>query len=101
MHGQSCGGTVAAKGAEPYGKAEDGIRSYDGVILTNGVTAGGTRNYRHQADPLIMLHYYCHNPPRQDEPQYPFWTSLLAESKMTGKDLGPRVVDYAGVKLPV
>jgi pimeloyl-ACP methyl ester carboxylesterase len=100
LHGQSWGGNVAAKGIELYGKAEDGSRSYDGVILTNGMIAGGTRNYLHRADLRAVYQYYCRNHPLPDEPQYPLWMGLPAESKMTGKDLEARVNECTGVKLP-
>jgi pimeloyl-ACP methyl ester carboxylesterase len=100
LHGQSWGGNVAAKGAELYGKAEDGSRNYDGVILTNGMIAGGTRNYLHRADLRAVYQYYYRNHPRPDEPQYPLWMGLPAESRMTGKDLEARINECTGVKLP-
>jgi len=95
LHGQSWGGNVAAKGIELYGKS-----SYDGVILTSGMLAGGTRNYLHRADLRAVYQYYCRNHPRPDEPQYPLWTGLPADSKMTGKELEARVNECTGVKLP-
>ena len=95
LHGQSWGGNVAAKGIELYG-----ANSYDGVILTNGMLAGGTGNYLHRADLRAVYQYYCRNHPRPDEPQYPLWMGLPAESKLTGKELEARVNECTGVKLP-
>jgi pimeloyl-ACP methyl ester carboxylesterase len=95
LHGQSWGGNVAAKGIELYG-----ANSYDGVILTNGMLAGGTNNYLHRADLRAVYQYYCRNHPRPDEPQYPLWMGLPAESKLTGKELEARVNECTGVKLP-
>lgn len=62
--------------------------------------AGGTRNYLHRADLRAVYKYYCRNHPRPDEPQYPLWMGLPAESRMTGKDLEARINECAGVKLP-
>jgi alpha-beta hydrolase superfamily lysophospholipase len=96
LHGQSWGGNVAAKGIELYG----GTRNYDGVMLTSGVIAGGTRAYLHRADLRAVYQYYCHNHPRPDEPQYPVWRGLPAEAKMTVDDLEERVNECTGIKLP-
>lgn len=100
LHGQSWGGNVAAKGIELYAKAPDGSVAYDGVVLTNGMIAGGTRNYLHRADLRAVYQYYCGNHPRPDEEQYPLWMGLPAGTKMTGKELEARVNECTGVKLP-
>lgn len=100
LHGQSWGGNVAAKGIELHGVDGDGKRNYDGVVLTNGVIAGGTRNYLHRADLRAVYQYYCRNHPRPDEPQYPVWMGLPADSQMTRKELDARINDCTGVKLP-
>jgi hypothetical protein len=100
LHGQSWGGNVAAKGIELYGSNADGSRNYDGVVLTNGVIAGGTRAYLHRADLRAVYQYYCNNHPHPDEPQYPLWMGLPADAKMTNKELEARVNDCTGVKLP-
>jgi hypothetical protein len=100
LHGQSWGGNVAAKGIELYATNSDGSRNYDGVMLTSGVIAGGTRAYLHRADLRAVYQYYCHNHPRPDEPQYPVWMGLPADSKMTRKELEERVNECTGVKLP-
>jgi alpha-beta hydrolase superfamily lysophospholipase len=94
LHGQSWGGNVAAKGIELY------PGNYDGVVLTNGMIAGGTRNYLHRADLRAVYQYYCRNHPRPDEPQYPLWMGLPADAKMSGKELDARINECTGVKLP-
>lgn len=101
LHGQSWGGNVAAKGIELYGRNADGSRNYDGVALTAGMLAGGTRNYLHRADLRAVYQYYCRNHPRPDEVQYPLWLGLPAASTMTRKDLEQRINQCTGVQLPV
>jgi pimeloyl-ACP methyl ester carboxylesterase len=93
LHGQSWGGNVAAKGIELY------PASYDGMILTNGMLAGGTKNYLHRADLRAVYQVYCNNHPRPNEPQYPLWMGLPADAKMTSKDLEERVNECTGVRL--
>lgn len=100
LHGQSWGGNVAAKGIELYAINADGTRNYDGAVLTNGMLAGGTRNYLHRADLRAVYQYYCKNHPRSDEPQYPLWMGLPADAKMTAKELDARINECTGVKLP-
>jgi alpha-beta hydrolase superfamily lysophospholipase len=100
LHGQSWGGNVAAKAIELYPLDPNGSRNYDGVVLTNGMLAGGTRNYLHRADLRAIYQYYCRNHPRPDEPQYPLWTGLPADSRLTNKELAARVNDCTGVALP-
>ncbi len=100
FHGQSWGGNVAAKGIELYGVNADGTRNYDAAVLTSGMIAGGTRNYLHRADLRAVYQYYCNNHPRPDEPQYPLWMGLPADSKLTTKDIVARVNECTGVKLP-
>lgn len=99
LHGQSWGGNIAAKGIELYARDAAGNRSYDGVIYTNGMLAGGSRNYLHRADLRAVYQYYCNNHPRPDEPQYPLWMGLPADAKMTGKELADRVRDCTGAGL--
>lgn len=100
LHGQSWGGNVAAKAIELYATNPDGSHNYDGVVLTNGMLAGGTLNYLHRADLRAVYQYYCHNHPRPDEPQYPLWMGLPADAKMSGKELVSRVNQCTGVALP-
>lgn len=99
LHGQSWGGNIAAKGIELYARSADGGRNYDGVIYTNGMLAGGSRNYLHRADLRAVYQYYCRNHPRPDEPQYPLWMGLPADSRMTNKELADRVGECTGVGL--
>jgi hypothetical protein len=100
LHGQSWGGNVAAKAIELYARGVEGKRNYDGVVLTNGMLAGGTLNYLHRADLRAVYQYYCNNHPRPDEPQYPLWMGLPAGSTMKNKDLEARVDECLGLKLP-
>ncbi len=104
LHGQSWGGNVAAKAIElyarPAGAAKDAKPNYDGVVLTAGMLAGGTLNYLHRADLRAVYQYYCNNHPRPDEPQYPLWQGLPADSTMKPKDLEARVEECLGIKLP-
>lgn len=97
LHGQSWGGNIAAKGIELYARNADGSRNYDGVIYTNGMLAGGSRNYLHRADLRAVYQYYCRNHPRPDEQQYPLWMGLPADAKMTSKELAERVNECTGI----
>lgn len=101
FHGQSWGGNVAAKGIELYGVNADGTRNYDAAVLTSGMLAGGTLNYLHRADLRAVYQYYCNNHPRPDEPQYPLWMGLPADSRLTGKDVAERINACTGFRLPV
>lgn len=94
LHGQSWGGNVAAKAVELYGG------SYDGVVLTNGMLAGGTLNYLHRADLRAVYQYYCNNHPKPDEAQYPLWMGLPDNAQLKNKDLEARANECLGLKLP-
>ena len=100
MHGQSWGGNVAAKGIELYANNGDGTRNYDGALITSGLIAGATRAYLHRADLRSVYQYYCNNHPRSDEPAYPLWMGLPADSKMTAEELAARVNECTGAQLP-
>jgi pimeloyl-ACP methyl ester carboxylesterase len=93
LHGQSWGASVAAKGAEMY------PGRYDGVLLSSGVLAGGTRSYDFRLDLRVIYQYLCANHPKPDEPQYPLWMGLPADSKLTRAELNARVEDCLGVRL--
>ncbi|WP_269514530.1 alpha/beta hydrolase family protein [Brevundimonas subvibrioides] len=99
LHGQSWGGNVAAKAAELYAVAADGSRNYDGVILTSGLLAGGTRGYTFRADLRAVYQFYCHNHPRPDETQYPVWQGLPEGASMSRADLSARVEACTGLSL--
>lgn len=91
LHGQSWGGNVAAKLAEHS-------RSYDAVLLTNGVLAGGSRGYDYRVDLRVVYQYYCGNHPRPDEVRYPLWMGLRPGSTMTGAGLRARLQECTGIE---
>ena len=91
-HGQSWGGDVAAKLVEVH------PTSYDGLLLTNGVLAGGSRGYDYRVDLRVVYQYYCGNHPRPTEPQYPLWMGLRADSTMTSAGLRARLQECTGFK---
>jgi hypothetical protein len=97
VHGQSWGGNVAAKVAEIYGRRPGS--PYDGVLLTSGVLAGGSRGYDYRVDLRVVYQYYCRNHPRPTEPQYPLWMGLRADSTMTATGLRARLSECTGVDL--
>ena len=101
LHGQSWGGNVAAKAAELYALDSDGRRNYDGVVLTSGVLAGGTRAYGFRADLRTVYQFYCHNHPRPDEAAYPVWQGLPAGASMSRAELAKRVQQCTGAGLDV
>ncbi|MGW5639687.1 alpha/beta hydrolase family protein [Streptomyces sp. NPDC003832] len=94
LHGQSWGGNVAAKAAETYGGKRG---AYDGMLLTNGNIAGGSRGYDHRVDLRVVYQYYCKNLPRPTEPQYPLWQGLAADSTMTPEDVLTRLQECTGI----
>lgn len=100
LHGQSWGGNVAAKAIELYAKGADGTRNYDGVMLTSGVIAGARKAYLFRADLRAVYQFYCKNMPRPDEPQYPLWMGLPADSPLKRHALAERVNQCTGVMLP-
>jgi alpha-beta hydrolase superfamily lysophospholipase len=100
LHGQSYGGGVAAKAAELYGPVPGARAAYDGVLLTSGVLGGGGNAYEFRLDLRVVYEYVCRNHPRPDEPQYPLWMGLPADSKMTRAELAARVKECTGVGTP-
>lgn len=94
LHGQSWGGNVAAKTAEVHGGAEG---AYDGVLLTNGLLAGGSRGYDHRVDLRVVYQYYCANLPLPSEEGYPLWQGLPADSALTPEDVGARLEECTGL----
>lgn len=96
LHGQSWGAGVAAKGAEMFTAG----KPYDAVLLTSGVLGGGTRSYDFRLDLRVVYQALCHNHPRPDEPAYPLWMGLPAESKMTTAQLAERTRECLGLGLP-
>lgn len=99
LHGQSWGAGVAAKAAEMFGAA--GARGpYDGVLLSSGVLAGGTRSYDFRLDLRVVYQSLCGNHPKADEPAYPLWMGLPADSRLTRAELAARADDCLGVRKP-
>ncbi|MBP7062810.1 hypothetical protein [Ferrovibrio sp.] len=94
LHGQSWGAGVAAMGAEMYGRA------YDGVLLTSGVLAGGTRSYDFRLDLRVVYQYLCNNHPAPNEPAYPLWQGLPEGAALTRPELTRRVNDCLGLDKP-
>ncbi|HSI60344.1 MAG TPA: hypothetical protein VLA16_22490 [Ideonella sp.] len=91
LHGQSWGASVAAKGAEMFPK------SYDGVLLTSGVLAGGSKAYDFRLDLRVVYQALCNNHPKPDEPAYPLWQGLPPGSPLTRAELARRIDDCTGI----
>jgi pimeloyl-ACP methyl ester carboxylesterase len=94
LHGQSWGAGVAAKAAEMF------PRSWDGVLLSSGVLAGGSRSYDFRLDLRVVYQHLCGNHPKADEPAYPLWMGLPADSTLTRPELAARVDACLGVRKP-
>lgn len=94
LHGQSWGAGVAAKAAEMF------PRSWDGVLLSSGVLGGGSRSYDFRLDLRVVYQALCGNHPKSDEPAYPLWMGLPAESTLTRQALAARVDSCLGVRKP-
>lgn len=92
LHGQSWGGNVAAKTAESYPAA------YDGLLLTNGNIAGATRGYDHRVDLRAVAQYYCNNLPLNTEEPYPVWQGLPRDSALTPEDVSARLAECVGTE---
>jgi len=99
LHGQSYGGNVAAKVAELSALDAQGTPNYDGVMLTSGLLAGGTRAYEFRADLRAVYQYYCRNLPSPGEPSYPVWQGLPADSKLTRQQIQQRIETCTGVSM--
>ncbi len=99
LHGQSWGGNVAAKTAELYALDWRGRKNYDGVVLTSGLLAGGSRGYDFRADLRAVYQYYCKNHPRAKEVQYPVWQGLPKGASMKRDELESRVEECTGLSL--
>jgi alpha-beta hydrolase superfamily lysophospholipase len=97
LHGQSWGASVAAKAAELYA-ADAKTSPYDAVLLSSGVLGGGTRSYDFRLDLRVVYQYLCGNHPKADEPQYPLWMGLPADSRLTRADLAQRADECLGLR---
>jgi hypothetical protein len=82
-HGASYGGLVGAKLIEAFAKNADGSQNYDGAFFNSGFVVGAPVGHQFRADLRAVYQYYCKNLPGPDEPSYPLWTGLPAQSKMT------------------
>ena len=60
-------------------------KPYDAVLLTSGVLGGGTRSYDFRLDLRVVYQALCNNHPRPDEPAYPLWMGLPANSTKIGR----------------
>ena len=100
LHGQSWGGSVAARGAEMFTTTANGKRPYDAVLLTSGVLAGGSRSYDFRTDLRVVYQYLCGNHPRPTEAAYPLNIGLPADAHMTQADLQARVNECLGLDKP-
>ncbi len=96
LHGQSWGASVAARGAEIFTQG----KPYDGVLLTSGVLAGGTRAYDFRLDLRVVYQHLCRNHPRPGEPDYPLWMGLPQGGVMNGPDLRHRLDECLGLGRP-
>jgi hypothetical protein len=100
LHGQSWGAGVAAKAAEMFTQETVGVQPYDGVLLTSGVLAGGTRSYDFRTDLRVVYQYLCNNHPRPTETQYALNVGLPAGATMSQADLTSRVNECLGLDKP-
>jgi hypothetical protein len=100
MHGQSWGGDVGSRVIELFAIAPDGMRNYDGALLTSGVIGGGTRTYNPRIDLRVLFQYYCHSLPKPDEPQYNLGIGLPPDSTLTHKELRARFDACTGENVP-
>ncbi len=96
LHGQSWGAGVAAKGAEMFTVG----KPYDGVLLTSGVLAGGSRAYDFRLDLRVLYQHLCHNHPRPDEAPYPLWMGLPDGATLTSAELARRADACLGLAQP-
>lgn len=93
LHGQSWGAMVATRAAELYPD------SWDAMLLTSGVVAGPS-TYDFRLDLRVIYQHLCGNHPRADEPQYPLWMGLPADSRLSNNDLAARVNECLGLRTP-
>ncbi len=96
LHGQSWGASVAAKGAEMFTAG----KPYDGVLLTSGVLAGGSRAYDFRLDLRVIYQALCRNHPRADEAAYPLWMGLPEGARLTSAELAKRTDECLGIGRP-
>lgn len=100
LHGASWGGLVGAKLVETYAKNSDGSVHFDGAFFNSGFLAGAPVGYEFRADLRAIYQYYCKNLPRPDEPQYPLWRGIPAQTKMALNDIAALVDECTGLAKP-
>lgn len=100
LHGQSWGAGVAAVAAETFTADTLGSVPYDGVLLTSGVLAGGTRSYDFRLDLRVVYQALCHNHPLPDEPAYPLNIGLPVGDGLSRAELRARTADCLGLDRP-
>jgi hypothetical protein len=96
-HGASYGGLVGAKLIEAFARNTDGSLNYDGAFFNSGFVVGAPVGHQFRADLRAVYQYYCKNLPAADEPAYPLWSGLPADSKLTLKGLEAAVDACTGV----
>jgi hypothetical protein len=97
LHGISYGGLVGAKLVDTYSKNPDGSTNFDGAFFAGGEVDGVTSDWGFNFHQRVVYQYYCNNLPRPNEPQYPLWSGLPADSSMTKEDIDARVDECTGV----
>jgi hypothetical protein len=97
FHGASYGGLVGAKLLEAHARKPDGSADYDGAFFNSGLVVGAPVGHQFRADLRAVYQYYCKNLPGPDEPPYPLWSGLPAQSKMTLEDLATTVDACTGI----
>src|SRR5712671_6729793 len=100
LHGASYGGLVGAKTIETYAKGADGAANYDAGFFNSGIVAGVPQVHDFRADLRVVYQYYCKNLPRPDEAQYPLWTGISADAKMTLADMAKLIDECTGITKP-
>jgi hypothetical protein len=83
-----------------FTEATVGERPYDGVLLTSGVLAGGTRSYDVRTDLRAVYQYLCNNHPRPAEARYALNLGLPAGATLTQADLTSRVNECLALDKP-
>jgi len=101
FHGASYGGLVGSKLVEAYAKNTDGSLNYDGAFFNSGFVIGAAQGHDFRLDLRTVYQYYCQNLPRLNEPQYPLWTGLPADSKLTLPGLQALVDECTGIGKPI
>lgn len=96
LHGQSWGASVAAKAAEIFSAG----KPYDGVLLSSGVLAGGTRAYEFRLDLRVVYQYLCGNHPRPTEAAYPLWMGWPANVPSSEAKVAERTRECLGLGMP-